>query len=419
MKRTDPIRVYEFEKLAIGDGGFQKAHFDRLLAWNEANGFKYFTAGHKGIRFNQHVGVIQVGGLVIEVLPKADNQGKEEKWQQALLDMLAIVHDLPLTATTDSHLHKRNSTILDFFFGLYVEDVYGLVRRGLVKQYHQRQSNQRTWKGRLYWPGHLRENLIRKDRFHVVHQTYDQDHLLHALLKRALTIVSDTALDPVIQNRAQDLDWAFDEVDDSRLTKAALPRIRLGRKTASYSRAMRLACMIVQDHAPDLKGGHVPLLGLMFDMNKLFERVVLKLMRRSALAYPDLNVSGQDSRKFWEDKTIRPDIVIRRGNEVLQIIDTKWKVPKKGTPGDDDLKQMYVYNLQFGTAQSTLLYPVTEDASPLSGSYMEWDWMDPHRHGCNMAYIDLFDPLTGKVRLDACTALLTELRTHNITLRSR
>ncbi len=41
--------------------------------------------------------------------------------------MLSLVHDLPLTSTTESHLHKRRSSILDFFFDLYVDDVHGLV----------------------------------------------------------------------------------------------------------------------------------------------------------------------------------------------------------------------------------------------------------------------------------------------------
>ena len=158
---TEPLCVFEHEKLRVGERGFKRSHFKRLLAWNEANGYKFFSAGPSSIKFSQYVGVIQVDDLVIEVLPKADGSGDAKVWQQALLEMLGLVHELPLTSTTESHLHKRRSSILDFFFGLYLEDVYGLVRRGLVKQYHLTTANQPVWKGRLHWPGHLRENLIR------------------------------------------------------------------------------------------------------------------------------------------------------------------------------------------------------------------------------------------------------------------
>ncbi|MCB0771612.1 MAG: restriction endonuclease [Flavobacteriales bacterium] len=406
---TEPLCVFEHEKLRVGERGFTRTHFKRLLAWNEANGYKYFSAGPSSIKFAQYVGVIQVGDLVIEILPKADATGDEKTWQQALLDMLSLVHDLPLSSTTESHLHKRRSSILDFFFGLYLEDVYGLVRRGLVKKYHHTTGNQAVWKGRLHWPGHLKENLIRKERFHVVHQVYDRDHVLHALLKRALSIIAGTTLDPLLQGKAKDLSAAFEDVDDRLLTTAAINRIKLSRKTEPYARAVRLAQMIVLDHAPDLKGGRSNLIGLVFDMNQLFERVVLKLMRRSASRYPELAISGQDSRRFWGTKTIRPDIVIRRGEEVVQIIDTKWKVPSNGKPSDDDLKQMYVYNLQFGSTQSMLLYPHTATATIVSEAYEEWTWAERRNHGCTMEHIQLFDPKSGNVIRGACDTLLATI----------
>lgn len=102
--------MFEHEKLRIGERGFRREHYDRLLKWNEANGFTYFDAGPNSITFAQYVGVIQVGDLVIQVLPKADRDGDAGKWQRALLEMLSLVHNLPLTSTTESHLHKRSSS---------------------------------------------------------------------------------------------------------------------------------------------------------------------------------------------------------------------------------------------------------------------------------------------------------------------
>lgn len=404
---TEPLCIFEHEKLRVGERGFTQAHFKRLLAWNEANGYKYFSAGPSSIKFSQYVGVIQVGDLVIEILPKADATGDKNTWQQALLDMLSLVHNLPLTSTTESHLHKRRSTILDFFFGLYLEDVYGLVRRGLVKKYHHTTGNQPVWKGRLHWPGHLKENLIRKERFHVVHQVYDRDHVLHALLKRALSIIAETTVDHMLQGKAEDLAAAFEDVDDRKLTTAAINTLKLNRKTEPYARAVRLAQMIVLDNAPDLKGGQSKLIGLLFDMNQLFERVVLKLMRRAAVRFPDLTISGQDRRHFWGGRTIRPDIVIRKGNEVVQIIDTKWKVPGNGKPSDADLKQMYAYNLQFGSASSILLYPGDPVKDQARIAYTS-STVHAHDHGCAMNYVHLFNE-RGNVQVSSVAQLLGSL----------
>lgn len=387
----EPLSVFEYEKLRIGERGFKYVHYERLLKWNEANGFKYFSAGPNSITFAQYVGVIQVGDLVIQVLPKADRQGTTGKWQKALIEMLSLVHHLPLTSTTESHLHKRHSSILDFFFDLFVSDVQGLVRRGLVKQYHRITSNQLALKGRINWPGHLRENLIRKERFHVAHQVYDTDHILHALLKRALSIVQDTALDPLIASRAQDIQWVFEDVQDRSLTAAALKRIHLGRKAQAYARAVQLAKMIVLDHAPDIKGGQTRLLGLMFEMNVLYERVVLKLLQQAVRNHPVVTITGtRNSTVFWARQTIRPDIIIRQHGVPYHIVDTKWKLPKAGKPDPHDLKQMYAYNLQYKTRHSTLLYPGKGEWDTLPVDYARTD-AHSHDHGAGMRYVELFD----------------------------
>lgn len=382
--------VFEHQKLRLGEQGFTKAHFDRLVQWNEANGFKYFDTGNKSIKFSQYVGVIQVGDLVIEVLPKADRSDNPNKWHHALTEMLSIVHELPLTPTTDSSLNRNRASILDLFLALFVDDVHGLVRRGLVKRYHKHTSNQLALRGRIHWPGHLRDNLVRKERFHVNHQVYDTDHLVHALLKKALEIVEMNASDPMIQNRAKDLDWAFEGVTEVPLTSHALQRLKLDRKTQPYSRAVQLAKLIVQAYAPDLSGGHMPLIGLLFDMNRLFERVVLKLLKRAASEEaPALRITGQESKEFWRDQKIYPDIVIREGVNVCLIIDTKWKVLNGDKPGDDDLKQMYVYNRQFGSVESMLLYPGSQRFTAVES--FKPDRLGHHQHGCSLACIELFN----------------------------
>jgi 5-methylcytosine-specific restriction enzyme subunit McrC len=203
------------------------------------------------------------------------------------------------------------------------------------------------------------------------------------------------------------VEWAFEQVEHRTLNAASIARLRLGRKTQAYARAMQLASIIVLDHAPDIKGGQTKLLGLMFDMNVLYERVVLKLLQRAA-RNTDLTISGQDSRLFWQRQKIRPDIVVRCGERVELIIDTKWKVPKNDRPADADLKQMYVYNLQYGAKHSTLLYPQVEGAETVASGYAPWSWGQERPHACALEYLDLVGP-TGALNKDCCAPLLERL----------
>ena len=418
MAKRATITVFEHQKLMLSANGLNPAHVRKLLQWNEANGNKYFTFGLKSITFTQYVGVIQVGDRVIEVLPKADRRETDSdatrtKWQGALLTMLRAVHDLPLTSTTESHLHKRRSNVLDFFFGLFVSDVEDLVRRGLVKRYRRTKENCNALKGRIDFPRHLQRNLIHQERFFVEHQVYDTHHLLHVLLKQAVNIVKDLAQDPVIGGRANGIEWAFERVGDCRLDQATLDRIILDRKSEPYTRAVQLAKMIVQNHAPDIKGGHMPLIGLMFDMNTLFERFVYRQLRKAqpSFAANKLVVRGQAKQVFWKKKTIRPDIVVdytKDGEARRVIVDTKWKVPTNGKPSDDDLKQMFVYNVQFGSVRSVLLYPHVAGCAQTDVGYSKAAQLQDWPHACHMEYVDLFDE-TGRVQQSAARALVEQL----------
>jgi 5-methylcytosine-specific restriction enzyme subunit McrC len=188
-----PIQRYEYETIAIGEEGFTEAHFNALRIWNERNGGNYFEERHRKLKCKQFVGVVQVGQVVIEILPKADrNTDDKQRWRKALLTMLRKVHGLRLHTPDDADQALRHTHLMDLFLEAYVQEVRALVHLGLVKKYHARSGNQPALKGRLDFPRHLRLNLVHKERFAVVHQTYDTDHLLHSILNEALDIVQST-----------------------------------------------------------------------------------------------------------------------------------------------------------------------------------------------------------------------------------
>ncbi len=401
------VTVFEHQRLEItAEGAFTQRHFDALVQYNQQHENRFFTPEYQRIKFNQYVGVIAVGGLTIEILPKIDGVHGKENWQKALIQMLKVAHGLPLHEAGHAKLALRRTSVLEYFLRLFVEEVQQLVHQGLVKRYRKQAGVTTALKGRLDLPRHIRHAHIHKERFHVVHQVYDSDHLLHAILKRALELVEDVTGDPITMGLAQDMRWAFEHVGAQRITSSTFDRIHLDRKTKSYTDALMLAKLILLNHAPDVKGGREHILSLLFDMNKLFERVVLRLLKRAAANRPGLAVLGQNSRGFWNGQQIRPDILLEQNGQLQCIIDTKWKLPKDDRPADGDLKQMYVYNRQFGSAESVLLYP-GKKAGTTRIDYDE-DHGGRKDHGCSVRFIELFDS-EGEIQLEKVRNLLTEL----------
>ena len=103
---------------------------------------------------------------------------------------------------------------------------------------------------------------------------------------------------------------------------------------------------------------------LLFDMNSLWEEYVLMCLKKATKdEYSNIEVNGQRSKTFWNGITIRPDIVIEKGDETF-IIDTKWKNINGSKPSTNDLRQMYVYNDYWKAQKSVLLYPSHQTQKP-------------------------------------------------------
>ena len=103
-------------------------------------------------------------------------------------------------------------------------------------------------------------------------------------------------------------------------------------------------------------------------MNKLYEEYVFRCLKKE-LSKLDIEVK-REIKKFWEDKIIKPDIVITKDGKSF-ILDTKWKDIAKHDVSDSDLKQMFVYNLYWDCEESILLYPNSSKFINMTGQYQD------------------------------------------------
>ena len=153
------IQVFEHDKLTskslcskgeiLGD-----KIIDKLWQYNDSNKNIYFEAIRHGVKFKNYVGVIQIGGTTIEILPKADKlntQSPTEKdiWHKILLKMLAHCKKIKVNAVSEASLRKRYQSLLDLYFELYLSEVSQLLQKGLIKKYNQKSGNIVALKGRL------------------------------------------------------------------------------------------------------------------------------------------------------------------------------------------------------------------------------------------------------------------------------
>ena len=357
MSRIPPIQVFEHNKLRIGDFGFNQNHFDAMVLFNEKNQNKYYTIIHKGVLFSSYVGVIQIGGLTIEILPKADNSENPDKkrtWRDVLLSMLKVCKHIQVDNVSETNLSKKYNSILEVYFEMYLNEIESLIKQGLIKKYRRVQSNQNALKGKLIFSQNIQKNLIHKERFYCEHQVYDKDHLIHQILFRGLLILKDL-INNSLQDKLNRVLFEFQDYQEIMINKNHFEKLLNDRKTAPYSKAIDIAKMIILNYSPNLNSGKDNMLTLLFDMNKLWEEYIYRILQKHKPK--GYQISYQNSDRFWNNKTIRPDIVITNEKNEKFVIDTKWKIINATSPSDDDLKQMFTYNLHWNAEKSMLLYP--------------------------------------------------------------
>ena len=368
MLKTKRIQVFEHGKLSVGHSygndppiKFLDKHFDALVKFNELHKKRYFKIGYKSISFQHYVGILQVGDLCIEILPKADKSASNNSvWQDVLVEMLKTTKKLKVNKVGNANVNRQSIHLLDIYFEWYLTELELLIRQGLIRQYYYREQNLTSLKGKLLFQKHLSKNFVHKERFYTQHQVYDYNHFIHQILHQALSIVERLSKGGHLYSKCKSIGLDFPDVNRIPVNETTFDRIALNRKSKPYETALSIARLIILNYAPNIMKGNEQMLALLFDMNLLWEEYIL-IKLKDAYKKTNFSVLGQRPMKFWNNISIRPDIIIKdSGNNTICVIDTKWKYIWNNKPSADDLRQMYVYNDYWNSTNAILLYPTKE-----------------------------------------------------------
>lgn len=367
-QKSNNITVFEHQSIKLNqviDGvKFDEQKLKVLQSYYGEKGVPYFSLIHNGVLFNEYVGVIQVGDLIIEVLPKADSSltGTNEKklWRDILIDMLFAVGVFDIHAPSSSYLKLKSNSILDLYFELFINEVDYLLHNGLFKQYRKKEGNLTALKGSLQFGKHIAQNIAHQERFFVRHTIYDVEHKMHFILYKTIRLLKQINTHAGLHSRIGALMLHFPEMPDINVTDATFEKLAYNRKNESYKRAIDIARLILLQYHPDVRKGKNNVLALMFDMNTLWEQFVYVSLRKHK--DPTTSITAQSTKYFWKPESgyrsaIRPDIVINKDKPDCVVLDTKWKNLSGKNPSPDDLRQMYVYHEYYGAKKVALVYP--------------------------------------------------------------
>ena len=359
--------------------------YDRLLraegAREDRGERPIFTWGRNRALVGPWVGVLQVAGLQLEILPKTDDRDihiKEEveDVRTNLLHMLELAGLTRVRERGTADLSTRRGMIHDQLAARFVARLLAELRRGADRTYSNEERNLLVMRGKLLIGKQLTVNAAHKHRFFCSYDALGEDTPINRTLRSACDVLRRWTLPPTIQRGVAEAAALLDEVPPLR-DPSDPPVVQFTRQNERLKDLFEFAVLLLSGLTPDVRAGSNSTFTLLFDMDRVFEGYIAQFLLRYVVpGIPGLNLYPQarDHREYLflpsheEDGQkalqLAPDLLFRYsgappGRPIL-IVDTKWKRldPNRGSrPSNSDLYQLYAYLHRYGCERAFLLYP--------------------------------------------------------------
>ncbi|WP_029032930.1 McrC family protein [Salinarimonas rosea] len=370
--------VSEWAHIAYGEGPEEIPRFaaDRIAATARisplagASGTGVLEHGRTGLRARNIVGVIAAEGCSLEILPKIDGLDGEGAVRRRLVRMLAVALDLDLAAGRLTALDEQREDLLEILIRLFAERLTEAVRRGMPRAYVPEEGDLTALRGRLDLIRQSTTLLATPQKLACRYDALSPDIALNQVMRAAVGVLAGHARREGTRRLLRELAFVYADVALAPPGRLPFDRIHLDRGNMRWRDLVELAQLLLGGRYQTTSFEPRRGFSLLFDMNALFEAYIARLLAR-ALRPEGLTVVAQGGRRFClthvatgtEAFQTRPDLIIRRGDAILLVADTKWKrlAPRiddaKQGVSQADVYQMMAYGRLYACPRLALLYP--------------------------------------------------------------
>lgn len=329
-----------------------------------------FRWGNRSIQWRQFCGIVQLGDLTLEILPKI--HGKESDPGACRATLVKMLHKVGLMKVHHgggASLQVRRHSLLDIFILEFCRLVREQVRMGKPRDYRTREDNLRVIKGKLDIGQQLRQNLCHHERLYCQYDELTEDILINHIVKLTLRTLLPLCRANGTKRAVLEQLMHHDEVQDQPISVLDPDGVILNRHNIRYEQILTWCRLFLNSQNPDVSAGDNALLAILFDMNNLFERWLAAELRPIGRR-AGLSVREQSPRKYLAyrpdlEKSVfqtRPDIsLINKTGAVAGLIDAKWKLleldENKLGINQADLYQMAAYANLYHQSRVVLAYP--------------------------------------------------------------
>ncbi len=329
-----------------------------------------FSWGHRSVKFSQYCGVISLGDLSLEILPKI--YGKETEpgaCRNALVNMLVKAKRLKVQRGGTANIALQKHVLLDVFILHFCDQLHAELMQGMIRCYVERNENLNVIRGRLRIEQQFKHNLAHKERLYCQYDELSADNPHNQVIKYVLKLLLKVSTGAMARKQLSELLMRFDSIGDVAANLQMIDNLSFDRSTCRYKAVFKQCRWFMQGLHPDVLAGRDSCLTLLFDMNRLFEAFVANVLRKSAWA-DGKRMRTQGPQKYMVRRVdrneqlflMKPDMAfLNEDNRCTAIADAKWKMlderEKKLGISQGDLYQMAGYATRYRVDHLVLVYP--------------------------------------------------------------
>jgi 5-methylcytosine-specific restriction enzyme subunit McrC len=230
-----------------------------------------------------------------------------------------------------------------------------LRRCHIPKEYRERKTNDRFFRGRLDVPRQIRENSVDQSRFACVDAPLTLDTTISRTIRHMIRLLAKPGAYPALmrdlagfEERLAAFGVSEKDVKPADIAKICYTRLSIGYRPlmqASLAILRRFGGSTLQNAASETPSYFI-------DLAELWENYLLAILQRylpSEYRIWSPNETGGTHLLAGEKRAIRPDILIEKSGQIVAVLDAKFKNYtqigrcEKGGVSREDLYQMGTY----------------------------------------------------------------------------
>jgi len=392
------VTLFEHQRATYHDLGLAPDHpgLDHIERLNASHRVEMLRVGRHHLGATQFVGVWRAGDLIVQVLPKID-YGLAQELEPArntlasrqsvrsathnLLRMLAYAGEFPIVEQELAPLETTPHDWLELLTRLFAAGLHRQLQFGLERQYVGQEADLPFIRGRWLIQQQLARRPYIRHRFDVAYDEFREDTLLNQVFRHTARRLLARTRQPGTRQLLTDIgDWLSDATPLPQVSRQHLDRVAFTRLNQRFRPAFNLARLFLENHAFELSTGRQELAAFTFEMPRLFEAFIGRLLaehraRVLPADWPAVRVRLQaEGRRLYLAQRVgdppqpvfalEPDVLVEtRDGLPLMILDTKYKRldPAQRRLGVDqgDIYQMLAYAQRLNCPRLVLLYPQT------------------------------------------------------------